>query len=134
MKSKVRNLAIVFLILSSICFVAILGSCVSVLSAPVVPNESVIEGVVSEYAILSSRIINIRPNQVLYRLTIYIESSEGTGNKPGFLSGREGHDVRFYTKERLSPDLFGKKVRARVRYKGDERGGMFWIRNIEITR
>ncbi len=133
MEKKVRVLTIVFLI-SLICFFPIVGSSVSLLSVPVVPNESVIKGVVSEYAILSSRIINIRPDQVLYRLTIYIESSESIGNKPDFLSGREGQDIRFYTKKRLSPELFGKKIKAKVRYRGDERGGTFWIRNIEIIR
>ncbi len=133
MKNKVRDLTIVFLI-SLIFFFPIVGSCASLLSVPVVPNESVIEGVISEYAILSSRIINIRPDQVLYRLTIYIESSENIGNKPDFFSGREGQDIRFYTKEKLSPEIFGKKIKAKVRYKGDERGGMFWIRNIEIIR
>ncbi|NOZ68217.1 MAG: hypothetical protein GXP46_03000 [Deferribacteres bacterium] len=133
-KNKFRNLTVVSLVLSLICLAAVLGSCVSVLSAPVVPNESVIEGVVSEYAILSSRIVNIQPPQVLYRLTIRIESSEGAArNMPDFAGGMQGRDIRFYSKERLSPDLFGKRVRARVKYKGDERGGLFWISSVEIT-
>jgi hypothetical protein len=41
--------------------------------------------------------------------------------------------ISFLTKEKLSPELFGKKIQAKARYSGDERGGRYWIRNVEIA-
>jgi hypothetical protein len=102
------------------------------LSVPVVPNESIVTGIVKEYAILSSGLIGVRPEQVLYSLTVLVESSEAVGAGPDFLADKKGGSVRFYTKEELSPGLFGKRIKARARYAGDERGGRFWIKEIEI--
>ncbi len=105
------------------------GSCASV---PVLPNETIVEGTVSEYAIVSSRLAGIQPEQVLYRITIYIETTRSADNGPDFLRDKVGKDVPFYTKEKLPPQLFGRKVRARVQFRGDERGGLFWVRDIEM--
>ncbi|NOY39793.1 MAG: hypothetical protein GXO95_06120, partial [Nitrospirae bacterium] len=85
-----------------------------------------------EYAIVSSRLAGIQPEQVLYRITIYIETTKSAGNGPDFLRDKIGKDVPFYTKEKLPPQLFGRKVRARVQFRGDERGGLFWVRDIEM--
>ncbi|NOZ25340.1 MAG: hypothetical protein GXO94_04520 [Nitrospirae bacterium] len=123
-----KRLAVV---LSVSLFFALLmtGSCASV---PVVPNETVVEGRVSEYAIVSSRLVGIEPEQVLYRITIQVESSSAAGRGPDFLRDRVGEDVPFYTKKILSPRLFGRKVRVRVEFRGDEKGGLFWVRDVEL--
>jgi len=127
MKNRLRYIALVSSL--SVLFLFILvASCASV---PVIPNESIVEGIVSEYAVLSARLAGGPAEQVFYRLTITVESSEKKGRGPDFLRNRTGRDVQFYSKDRLSPDLFGRKVRARVRYRGDERGGRFWILEIE---
>lgn len=102
------------------------------ISVPVIPNESIIEGFVSEYTILSSRLIGIQPEQVLYRVTVRIDSTEDLENRPNFIKGKEGRDVQFYTKEMVSPEVFGKRIKAKVEYRGDERSGMFWIREILV--
>ncbi len=102
------------------------------LSVPAIPNESFVEGVVSEYSVVSSNLIGIKPEQTLYRLTITIESSYGIGGTPNFLSSMTGQDIRFLSKEKLSPELFGNKIKATAIYKGDERDGMYWIRTIVI--
>lgn len=102
-------------------------------SVPVIPNECIVEGTVAEYAIVSSRLISIEPDQVLYRLVITIQSTRKIDNQRNFLSGKEGKDVSFLAKEKLSPELFGKKIQAKARYSGDERGGRYWIRNVEIV-
>ncbi|MBI5409123.1 MAG: hypothetical protein HZA14_07140 [Nitrospirae bacterium] len=103
-------------------------------SVPVIPNESMISGMVSEYAIVSSRIIGIKPEQVIYRLTITVKAAENIQDKPNLLGGKKGQDVQFHSKEKLSPELFGKKIKATAALIGDERGGLFWIRNIELTK
>lgn len=104
------------------------------ISVPVIPNESIVNGVVSEYSIVSSRLIGIKPEQIIYRLTINIESSDGVNDKPNLLDNKNGQDMQFYSKEKLSPEIFGKKIKALVRYTGDEKGGIFWIKNIKIIK
>ena len=73
----------------------------------------------------------MEPDQTIYKLTIYIESSKGIGNSPDFLKNRETQDVPFYSKNAISPEIFGKKIRAKVKYQGNEKGGIFWIIGIE---
>ena len=106
-----------------------IGSCNSV---PVAPNESMVEGVVSEYAVLSSRLVGVRPAMILYRVTVKVESTEKIGGVSDFLSDRVGQDVQFYSKEKISADVFEKRVKIKVTYRGDERGGAFWIREIQM--
>ena len=101
-------------------------------SVPVIPNESIIEGTVLEYAILLSQLIYVEPEMTLYRLTIYIEASENIDNKRNLIKEKEKQMLQFYSKIKLSPELFNKRVRAIVKYSGDERGGKFWIKDIYI--
>jgi hypothetical protein len=115
-------------ILSPLFFIAVIGNLV-----PVIPNQCRIVGVVLEYAIVSSRLIDIQPDQTLYRVIVHIESSENIGNMSNLIKGKEGQDIPFYTKETLAPGLFGKRIKATAIYKGDERGGIFWISNVEIN-
>lgn len=100
-------------------------------AVPAISNESLIEGAVTEYAIISSDLVGIKPRQTLYRLTIKITSSRNIGEGPDFLPDMTGQEVRFLSKKKLSPELFGNRVTVKARYKGDERGGTFWISNIE---
>ena len=103
-------------------------------AAPAISNESLIEGEVSGYAIVLSDLVGIKPIQKIYILTIKIDSSRNTGNGPDFLINKIGQNVRFLSKKVLSPGLFGKIIRARARYKGDERGGTYWIHKIEVIK
>lgn len=101
-------------------------------SVPVAPNEYVIEGTVQEYSIVSSNMLNILPEQTLYRLTIFIESYISVEMDTDLLSDKKGKAVQFYSKEKISPEIFGNRVRGKVRYAGDERGGLYWIKEINI--
>ena len=101
-------------------------------SVPAAPNEFVIEGTVQEYSIVSSNLLNIEPEQTLYRLTILIESYIKVKTEADFLSDKKGKTVQFYSKEKISPEIFGKRVRGTIRYAGDERGGLYWIKEISI--
>ncbi len=105
------------------------ASCAAV---PVAPETSVVEGTVCGYSILSSFLIGIQPEQVLHRITLCVESAGDGGEKGDRIVGRAGKYLPLYSKERLSPRLFGRKVRVRVIYRGDERGGLFWIEDLEI--
>lgn len=103
-----------------------------VTGGPVIPNGALITGVILEYRIVSSRLLGIQPDQTLYKLTIHLESSEDIAGMPNLLKGKEGEDITFYTKEKFPSDIFGKKVKAEVSYRGDEHGGRWWTRSIKI--
>ena len=103
-------------------------------AAPAISNESLIEGEVSGYAIILSDLVGIKPSQKLYILTIKIDSSRNIDNGPDFLLSKVGQNVRFLSKIVLSPGLFGKRIRGRASYKGDERGGTYWIHSIEVIK
>ena len=102
------------------------------IAVPAVPNESVIEGTVQEFSIVSSNLLNIMPEQTLYRLTILIESYENADTDADYLSDKKGKTVQLYSKEKISPEIFGKRVWVKVRYAGDERGGLYWIKEISM--
>jgi hypothetical protein len=104
------------------------------ISVPVIPNESVVNGTVSEYSIVSSQRVGIKPEQIIYRLTVTVDFTQSVNGMPNLLDKKIGQDIQFYSREKLSPELFGEKVKALVIYRGDEKGGLFWIRNIEIIK
>jgi len=91
-----------------------------------------LEGTVKEYCAGSSELWDIKPEQVIYKLTISVEIVRDSEGFPNFLKGKEGQLQSFLTKEKISPELLNKRVRAEVEYRGDEKGGRFWIRAIEI--
>lgn len=103
-------------------------------SVPVIPNKAVLRGTVMEYCVTSSSLSGISPEQVLYKLVISVDEVTDVEGYPNFLKGKEGQSVTFYSKEKQTSELFGKKVKALVEYKGDERGGLFWIKHIEIIK
>ena len=100
-------------------------------AVPAIPNESLITGVVKEYAIVSSRLVNVQPEQTLFRITMHIESSQASAGGPDFLKYQEGKDVQLYSKEKMSSELIGRRLKVKVTYQGDERGGLFWIKSFE---
>ena len=106
-----------------------IGSCNSV---PVAPNESIVEGFVVEYAVLSSSLVGVKPEMTLYRITIKVESTAKIGGGPDFMSDKTGQDVQLYSKEKLDVDIYGKKIKTKVTLRGDERGRTFWVREIHI--
>lgn len=103
-------------------------------SVPVVPNEAIVIGTVCEYSIVSSRLLKIQPEQIIYRLTIIVDSSEDVEGMPNLVKGKEGQDITIHSKEKLPSDLFGKKVRVRVKLMGDEKGRLLWINNIDVIQ
>jgi hypothetical protein len=130
MRNAPTNKLIVLLVTLSILFLTEEKG----ISVPFIPNESVVNGTVSEYSIVSSQLVGIKPEQIIYRLTIIIDFTKSVNGKPNLLDNKIGQGVYFYSKEKLSPELFGEKVNVRVIYRGDEKGGLFWIQNIETIK
>lgn len=106
---------------------------VSADAVPVMPNETAVKGHVEEYCLTSSKLLGIKPEIVLYKLVISVEKVEDIKG-PNFLKGKEGQLVTLYSKEGLSSKFYGEKIKAIVEYRGDERGGLFWIKRIEIIK
>ena len=103
-------------------------------AVPMIPNEAAIQGVVEEYCLTKAGLLGISPEQMLYKLAISVRTIEDIKDYPNFLRGKEGQSIIFYSKENQSSELFGKEVKAVVEYRGDERGGLFWIKNIEVVK
>lgn len=101
-------------------------------SAPATPNESLVEGRVLEYSVVSSKLLNMEPEQTLYALTVLVEQSTAVKG-PDMLKKEAGRTVRFYSKQKLEPELFGRKIKAKASYRGDERGGLHWIYEIRMA-
>jgi len=104
---------------------------VSADAVPVMPNETAVKGHVEEYCLTSSKLLGIKPERILYKLVISVSNVEDIKG-PNFLKGKEGQLVNFYSKEELSSKYYDEKIKVIVEYKGDEKGGLFWIKRIEI--
>jgi hypothetical protein len=122
---------------TSVAFVALVFFCLCAgvaNSVPVVPNETVLEGFVIELCLTSSSSLSMSPPQTLYKLVVSVEKVEEAAGHPNFLKGREGQSITLYSKERQPPEIFGKKIRATVKYVGDERGGLYWMNRLEVMK
>lgn len=100
-------------------------------AVPVMPNETAIRGRIEKYCLISSSFLKIEPEMPLCKLVVSVESVEGVKG-PNFLKGKEGQLVTLYSKEKQPVELFGKKAKITLEYRGDERGGLFWIKRIEV--
>jgi hypothetical protein len=127
MKYVLKTLQLLLLLFG--CYVA--ASLSTAQAVPARPNKAILLGTVKEYSITSANLAGMRPEQVLYKLTIFVEASEEVKGLPNFIKNKEGRTVDVYSKEKLSSELFGQRIKAVVEYLGDERGGFFWIRHIE---
>ena len=107
---------------------------ISAAMAPAAPNESVVMGTVSAYCEISSRLLNIRPEMVIYKITVLVESSKNIEDYSDFTRGKEGRDIELLTKQKPPAGLFGKKIKVRVTLRGDARGSNYWIKNLEVLR
>jgi hypothetical protein len=128
--NNIKAISIIFLILLTFLFSAFSES--SAVTA--MPNKAVLVGTVKEYSVGSSSLYGMSPEQTIYKLTILVETSEDIKGVANFLKGKEGQTLTFFTKVNPSIDVYGKKIKAQATYLGDERGGSFWIQNIDILK
>jgi hypothetical protein len=92
--------------------------------APVVPNRVIVTGTVQKFDKLSK--------QAISKMAILIESTEDVPGKPNLLKGKEGGLATFYSKEPLNENIAGKRVQGDASYRGDERGGEWWISGVKV--
>lgn len=114
------------------------------IGGPVIPNETIITGIVSKFEKGSPYPQNKGTRQPEYnKITVLIESSEDIDGEENLLAKKKGEYITFYTKEPLSPDMpdikdmkamKGKRIKVHISYRGDERGGLWWGYNLQILQ
>lgn len=125
MKKEIVKFFILFSMI--FCFALITNKSFSV---PVSENKTEIIGIVKGYSIISSGLINVEPEQKIYKLTVKITETKNLNNSNNYLSRFDNDVVELYSKNRLSSELYGTKIRILIKYSGDEKGGLFWIQKI----
>jgi hypothetical protein len=101
------------------------------IAVPVIPNEMIISGQVTECNLNAPEHLDTGSGELIYKLVIVVEKVEVVRGA-NFLKNKENKPATFFYKEKLHEEFAGKKVKANVQYNGDERGGLFWIKQIEI--
>jgi len=106
----------------------------SLQAVPVIPNEGIIEGKIVGYCIISSSVLNIKPDQKLYGLRIKVTASKDVKGKQNLTRNKVGKTIEVYSKKKIliPEDIFKKTINAWIVYRGDERGGLYWIKAISI--
>jgi len=94
--------------------------------APAAPNEIVVKVQVLDAVIVDSLTLNISPQQPLCVLTLKLLSVNQVGDLD-FLYGKSGETIRAYSKDLSLADLKGNIVAVTLSFRGDERGGSFWV-------
>lgn len=97
-------------------------------------NDSIITARVLEYTILNSTLEGIKPEQILYSLRVLVISCQNVKGKANFTQSKVNQVIKVYSKEMLSPVLFGKTIELNLSFSADERGGKYWIRNIRMVQ
>jgi hypothetical protein len=116
---------------SSIFFLIIVAAFFKYANAvPIAPNQTILRGTVMEYAITSSKLLGIEPDQTLYRLIVAIEEVDAVNSFSNFLKGPKRQSITLYSKEKQPEDITGRKITAVIEYAGDERGGLWWIKDV----
>jgi hypothetical protein len=108
----------------------IVGRAEAAVGAPTLENESRLTAEVLHVEPVHSSQLNIAPPQIFTRIRLRLLAVADTPGTPSFLMGREGAVVEAYTREQVNPGLIGKKIECRLSYRGDERGGLYWLYEI----
>ena len=99
-------------------------------SAPSIENESRVTAEVLQVESVHASQLNIAPPQFFTRVRLRFLTVGDTPGTPSFLTGRDGTVLDAYTREQVNADLIEKKIECTLRYRGDERGGLYWLYGI----
>lgn len=95
--------------------------------APVIANESIVTGEVLAVSLIDSSAVNVRPARMLARLTLRIGCIHEAPSKANLLAGRTGEVIEVHSHDVTLTQLVGKTVNGRIVFRGDERGGSYWV-------
>jgi hypothetical protein len=95
--------------------------------APVIANESIVTGEILDRSLIDSSVLGMQPARMLARITLRIACVQDVPAKANFLAGKSGEVVEVYSRDVTSTELIGQTVNGRIVFRGDERGGSYWI-------
>jgi hypothetical protein len=98
--------------------------------APAVENENSVTAEVLAVEAVHSAELNILPPQVFLRVRLRLLTVDTPPGMSNFLVSPENASLDAYTREQITPDLVGTTIRCRLRYRGDERGGLYWMHDL----
>jgi len=98
--------------------------------APAAPNASLVTAEVLQLEMVDSTTLKISPPQSLTRLRLRILSIRDVGEELNVLRGQEGRVLEVISKGALDSTLLGRAISGIVTYRADERGGLYWIRDV----
>lgn len=99
--------------------------------APIIPNASLVTARILKYSVWNSKLLKSQQPQAIYSLVLEVISSEAVDDLANLVM--PGDRLEAFSREVLTPDLFGKIIRATVRSHGDEWGQRFWIRGSPVV-
>jgi len=91
------------------------------------PKTEKVEGCVVEYAVLSSKLLNIKPDMPLYRITLYVKGKDSPAFSRGSL-------VYILSKGSVPPWIFGRFIKAEIVYRGSKERGNYWLGGISVIK
>ncbi len=86
-----------------------------------------VEGCVVEYSILSGKLLNIKPDMPVYRITLHLKGE----NKPAFA---KGSTLSVLSKGSVPPWIFGRLIKADVIFRGSKERGNYWLESISVIK
>ena len=101
-------------------------------AAPANPNKTVVKVRVLDAVIVDSLALNISPQQPLSVLTLKFLQVKQVGDSH-FLYGQSGETIRAYSKDLSLVGLKGNIIAVTLSFRGDERGGRFWVTAISVA-
>jgi hypothetical protein len=99
-----------------------------------VSNMTVIIGKVLKNSVAPAGSHCLGSGDVLYLMVISLKDTEDVPGYENFLRDVKGRTMAFFTAQKPSNELQGKKIRALVMYKGDRSCRLYWIEDIEIVQ
>jgi hypothetical protein len=129
-KMVFRCAPILFLLIGSLLLIHASES----LAVPALDNESLVVAVVLEKTLIDSSTIGIDPAQRLWRMKLRIVSVESVAGAEDVLRGQEGKIIEVFSNEVNAPAGASSRIKARISFHGDERGGRYWIIGTNETK
>ncbi len=97
------------------------------------PREgSSLKGTVVSTSVISPHVIGVSGEGKVHRVVIAIEQTQEVKGMLHLLRGREGETLPFFSEEGSAADLGGRKIEAKAVYLGEDRGRLFWLRDIKV--
>ncbi|MGE5237966.1 MAG: SPOR domain-containing protein [Chloroflexota bacterium] len=97
-----------------------------------IQEATLLKGKVIQTAAIAPNLIGVTAEGAVYRVILSIEETKEVAGKLDLLKGRKGETLTFFSGESITSDLAGKRIEARAEYLGDERGKLFWLKDIKV--